>query len=149
MIETIFGEALCVGVIETIFGEALRVGVIETIFGVAGRLSHCCKGVCTGTVEPIFSECASSENREGQGQDQFAFHGGAPWMLGDVSRYGFHATPINLIKKRKNWRLKIELVDCLKRALSVISFGMWVGANDVNPWETRYFPAFPKMRPRH
>jgi hypothetical protein len=34
-----------------------------------------------------------------------------------VCFYGFDATPINLIKKRKKQRLKIELVDVFVREL--------------------------------
>jgi hypothetical protein len=101
-VETVFSEALAASAVETVFSEALATGAVKTVFSVAGGLGLSRgKSVSASTVEAIFGEGASCESREGQGEDQFVFHGRCSGVREVVCFYGFNPTPINLIKKRK------------------------------------------------
>ena len=101
-VEAVFGKALAAGAVEAVFSEALAASTIEAVFSVAGRLGlGCGKGVGIGPVETIFGKGASGENRQGQGEDQFVFHGHCSRDLWVVCFRDLNITPNMLIKKRK------------------------------------------------
>ena len=54
-----------------------------------------------GFVRTVGSEGIGGQYGQGQGEDQSGFHVVYSRFVGGCVLHGFHATPVNLIKKRK------------------------------------------------